>query len=418
MAELIIIAAAIFGYALVSERLVMSPITSPMVFTAVGLVFGSKGLGWFDLGLDSETVSVLVEATLVLVLFTDAFEIDLRSLRKDSWLPLRLLGLGLPLALLFGTAASIVLFPDFTVAEAVLLAAILAPTDAALGQAVVTDERLPVRLRQGLNVESGLNDGMIVPVVALAIGLAGAESSIGDVTGPSALGEVAVGVGAGIMVGAIGGILINLRVAKGAVENIYKQLGALALAASAYGVAEYLDGNGFIAAFVGGISFGFVIRQRYEGITDFTTDLGELLKAVTFTVFGAVFAGPTLTQLTWRPVVYALVSLFVVRTAATLVSLLHTGTLFETRLFAGWFGPRGLASILFALLALEELTGANRELIFQTASLTVLMSVLLHGMSASAWSGRLAQRLGAMSGEDEEMLPEMMPMEEMDPPDV
>ena len=177
VAELLVIAAAIFGYALISERLAMSPITAPMVFTTVGLIVGPNALGWFDLELGGEEVSILVEATLVLVLFTDAIRIDLRALRQESWVPIRLLGIGLPLSLVLGTLLALVLLSDLTFLEAALVAAVLAPTDAALGQAVVSDQRLPVRIRQGLNVESGLNDGIVLPLVTVLLALAAAEET-------------------------------------------------------------------------------------------------------------------------------------------------------------------------------------------------------------------------------------------------
>jgi sodium/hydrogen antiporter len=411
MTELLIVAASIYGFALVSQRLSMSPVTAPMVFTTVGLVAGPAALGWFDLPLEGEAVSVLVEATLVLVLFTDAVRIDLRALRRESWLPVRLLGVGLPLSLLLGTAAGALLLPAFTLAEAALLAAVLAPTDAALGQAVVSDRRLPVRLRQGLNVESGLNDGIVVPVVTVTLALAAARAEPGgiDVWSELAARQIGFGVLCGVAVGALGGRLLDLRAVAGRVEGVYRQLATVAVAVGAFAGAELLEGNGFIAAFTAGLAFGAVARERCRNVQDFTEDEGELLTAVTFTVFGAVFAGPALAQLSWPVLGYAVLSLTLVRMLPVAVALWRSGTLVETRLFAGWFGPRGLASILFALVVVEQLESPRSEAVFLAATVTVLLSVYAHGLTASPWTGRLAARLEAAPPTQ----PEMAPAEEL-----
>ncbi len=405
MVEVLLIAAVIFGYALVSERLAMSPTTGPMVFTSFGLLVGGEGLGWFDLSLENEGVTVLVEATLVLVLFTDAIRIDLRTLRREAWLPTRLLAIGLPLTLVMGAGAAMVVFPAFTLAEAALLAAALAPTDAALGQAVVSDRRLPVRLRQGLNVESGLNDGIIVPVVTVCLALAGAEAGGLDVWGGFISRQIGFGLLVGVGFALVGGWVLQRRALAGRVEGVYRQLATIAIAVAAYAGAEVAGGNGFIAAFTAGLTFGYVARDQCHGIQDFTQDEGELLTAITFTAFGAVFAGPALADLSWNVVLYAVLSLTVVRIVPVLIALSRSRTLFETRLFAGWFGPRGLASILFALLILEELDSPHVEVIFTTATVTILLSVYAHGLTASPWSGRLARRLDNAPHDQPEMAP-------------
>lgn len=410
MIELLIMALAVLGFAMLSERLAMSPITAPMVFTSVGLAVGTGGFGWFELELEGEAVSILVEATLVLVLFTDAIRIDLRILRRQAGIPIRLLGIGLPLTIVAGTAVAAVILPDLGLAEAALLAAVLAPTDAALGQAVVSDQRLPARIRQALNVESGLNDGIAVPVVAVLLALAVADQSSG-VSGWIGLAarQVGFGVMAGVLVGCIGGLLLDWRAAAGAVEGIYRQLATISIAIAAFGLAGVLEGNGFIAAFTAGLSFGLVARNQCSGVQDFTEDEGELLSAVTFMVFGAVLVGPLLDDLSWRIAAYVLASLTVVRIVPVVVAMTASRTLFETRLFLGWFGPKGLASILFALVVVEELDTAAGRTIFTVASWTVLASVFLHGLTANVWTGRLSRRLAA----EAEPMPEMTPVEEL-----
>ncbi len=410
MSDLLLIAVAVFGYALVSERLSVSPISAPIFFTTVGLVAGSGGIGWFSLDLEGEAVSILVETTLVLVLFTDAVRIDLSELRRDAALPGRLLGIGMPLTIAVGGVVAVLVVPGLNVVEGLLLAAVLAPTDAALGQAVVADTRLPGRIRQTLNVESGLNDGIAVPVVTVLVTIAAAEAfgGTGDVAALAAR-QVGFGLVAGVGIGVLGGFLIERRARAGAVEGIYRQLGTLAVAIAAFALAEVVGGNGFIAAFTAGLAFGHVAREHCRDLQDFTQDEGELLSAITFVIFGAALAGPALSDLTWQTALYAAASLTVVRMVPVLISMIGSGTLFETRLFLGWFGPRGLASILFALLVVEGLDTPAGRMVSSVATWTVLASIFAHGLTARAWTGRLSRRLAA----EDSAMPERMPAPEL-----
>lgn len=395
MSELMIIAIVVFGFAMVSRKLALSPVTAPMVFTAVGLVLGVVGGEWFRLDLESEVVSILVEATLVLVLFTDAVRIDLRMLRKQFLLPIRLLGIGLPLTIILGTVAAAVLFGGLTIIEAALIAAILAPTDAALGQAVVSDKRLPVRIRQGLNVESGLNDGIMVPVVTVFLAIAAVEtgSAGGENWGAFAVQQIGFGILFGGVAGLLGGWILNRFATAGFVDGIYRQLATIAIAVAAFASAGVVGGNGFIAAFVAGLAFSYIAREDCRNVQDFTEDEGELLGSITFLVFGAVLAAPVLASLTWQIALYVVLSLTVVRMLPVLIALAWSRVRFETRLFIGWFGPRGLASILFALLVFDQLSGTVADTVFSVAVWTILVSVFAHGVTASPWTSRLARRL-------------------------
>ncbi|MBH0129296.1 sodium:proton antiporter [Salinibacterium sp. NK8237] len=397
MTELVIIAVVVFAFAMVSQRLSLSPVTAPMVFTAVGILLGTAGAQWFHLDLKSDVVSILVEATLVLVLFTDAVRIDLRALRKQVLLPLRLLGIGLPLTIVLGAVAAAALFDQLTFIEAALIAAILAPTDAALGQAVVSDKRLPVRIRQALNVESGLNDGIMVPVVTVFLAVAAAETGVAssESWGVFAAQQIGFGILMGGAVGAIGGWLLSRASSAGQVDGIYRQLATIAIAVAAYAGAGVVGGNGFIAAFVAGLAFSAVARDHCKDVQDFTEDEGELLGSITFLVFGAVLAAPILTSLTWQIALYVVLSLTVVRMVPVLISMAWSGTRFETRLFIGWFGPRGLASILFALLVFDELSGSVADTVFSVAVWTILVSVFAHGATASPWTAQLARHLSS-----------------------
>jgi NhaP-type Na+/H+ or K+/H+ antiporter len=411
MGEVLIVAVSLYAFAMVSDRLSMSPVTAPMVFTTIGLIVGTGGLGWFDLDLEAVSVSILVEATLVLVLFTDAIRIDLRALRHQATFPARLLAIGLPLTIVFGTIVAVLLFDELTWPEAALVAAVLAPTDAALGQAVVSNQRLPVRIRQGLNAESGLNDGIMVPVVTVLLAIAAAEtqSSGYDVWGEFIIRQVGFGLLSGVVIGLAGGWILHRRAVANHVEGTYRQLATLAVAAAAFTTAELLEGNGFIAAFVAGLAFGHIAREQCEGISNFTQDESELLASTSFLLFGAVVAGPLIDQLDWQVALYAVASLTIIRMVPALIGMTGSGTLLETRLFVGWFGPRGLASILFALFVLEHLDNPNTPTIFLVATWTVLASIYAHGLTASPWAGHLAARLADAPA----TMPEMHPVEEM-----
>ncbi len=405
MTEVLIISATIFGFALVSKRLAMSPITGPMVFTTVGLLVGSAGLGWFGTSLDGEALSIIVETTLVLVLFTDAIRINVSALRKDVSIPIRLLGVGLPLTLVAGTMVAAMIFPGLSWAEALLLAAVLTPTDPALGQSVVSDTRLPARVRQSLNVESGLNDGIMVPIVTIAIALAVSEEGGSQGWVAFAGEQIGFGVLCGMAAGAVGGFVLDRFASAGRIEGVYRQLGTVAVAAFAYGSAHAVGGNGFVAAFTAGLVFGVVARRQCSDVQDFTQNEGDLLTAITFILFGAVIAGPLMSEMSWSIALYVVLSLTVVRMVPVALALIGSGTLGQTRLFLGWFGPRGLASVLFALLVMEEVDGPGAQTIFSVATWTVLVSVYAHGVSAGPWAARLGARLATMSDAQAENLP-------------
>nr|WP_269902749.1 cation:proton antiporter [Lolliginicoccus lacisalsi] len=403
------IAALIVLFGLVSGRLRGTPITAPIFFVAAGLAMGATGIGAIDEAADHEAIRVLAEATLVLVLFTDAARINLAVLRREYSLPLRLLGIGLPVMILLGTGVALLLFNEFTVWQAALLAAILAPTDAALGAAVVSDEQVPVRIRQTLNVESGLNDGIALPVVLVLVALAG-QSAQGTTTdwAQFAAAQVGWGVLAGIAIGAGGGWLLQRASSAGWVTSTYQRLAVVGLAAATYAGAEYVGGNGFIAAFMAGLAFGTVARRECRHVDDFASREGELLTIITFTVFAAVVAGDQLGEVEWRAFALAMASLLLVRPLAVAIALAGSGLRLESVLFLGWFGPRGLASILFALLVVEQAGIANAATILLVATTTVMLSVLAHGLSAAPW----ARAFGARASQLDAGAPEHLGMGE------
>jgi NhaP-type Na+/H+ or K+/H+ antiporter len=403
--SLAIVAALVLVYAGLSRRLDRTALTGPILFVGAGLVVGSEGLGWLDLRLGSSAVRALAEATLALMLFADASRIDILALRREVALPARLLGIGLPLTIVAGMAIAVGLFTQLSWLEALVLAIMLAPTDAALGQQVVTDPRLPMRIRQGLNVESGLNDGICVPLLFIALALAEAEDDA--VTVHSAVHLVLEEIGWGLVGGVVAGVAaaVVLRVARKRrlVADEWVQVIPLAAAALSYGIAVALGGSGFIAAFVAGLLFGVLHRSLGGEITYLVDSGGQVLNAVTLIVFGAVALGPALHRVDWRVVLYAVLSLTVVRMVPVALALAGLHARRQTVAFVGWFGPRGLASIVFAIIVLEGAQLPHVELLITTVVITVGLSVLVHGLSAGPLSDAYARWFAAR--------PEPPPME-------
>jgi NhaP-type Na+/H+ or K+/H+ antiporter len=338
-------------------------------------------------------VRTLAEATLALVLFSDASRIDLGALRRTVGVPVRLLGIGLPLTIVLGAAAAAVLFGALTFWEAVIVAVVLAPTDAALGQAVVTEPRVPQRIRQGLNVESGLNDGICVPLLFAAVAAADVQSEISGGRGPATLllEEIGYGVLGGVVAGLLVAAIVREAGRRGLIAGSWRQVVPAAGAALAYGIASALDGSGFIAAFVAGMVFRLALRRDPEEINRLTEEVGSVLNGVTFVIFGAVLLGPALSDVSWQLVLYAVLSLTIVRMIPVAIAMWGTRARSPTVGFLGWFGPRGLASIVFAVIVIEESALPHEALIVQAIYLTVGLSVLAHGVTAAPLANRYAR---------------------------
>ncbi len=305
---LVAISLLLLVYAGVSRRLSASVITAAMVFVAGGVLVSDEGLGWLDPTIDSESVRLVAEATLAVVLFSDASRIDLAALRREYVLPLRLLAIGLPLTIVAGALAGVALFGELVLIEAILLAIVLAPTDAALGQAVVTDPRVPSRVRQGLNVESGLNDGICVPLLLIAIAVAEAhEGAIGNGEAVElVLEEIGYGSLGGVIAGLAAAAVVRVGFPRRLVDDLWVQVIPVAGAALAYGLAVWMGGSGFIAAFVGGAVFGGFRGEIGGEVTVLLEETGSLLGAITFILFGAVMLVPILDELSAEIVLYAL----------------------------------------------------------------------------------------------------------------
>lgn len=392
-----VLAAGFLLYSLVSGRLDGTLITAPLLFVAFGFLFGESMLGVIKIEADHGTIHLIAELTLILVLTADAARLDVRRLRGDHNIPVRMLLIGLPGAIALGTLLAMWLFPAFTLWEAGLLAALLAPTDAALGQAVVTAKSVPVRIRQAINVESGLNDGIALPAVLLFAALASAQVQGAGEWIEFTLLQVGLGPVVGIVLGYAGARFMDYCTERGWVTSAFQGIGILSYAIFTYVASELIGGNGFIAAFVGGLVFGSTLRHPCEFLYEFMETEGQLLMLITFFVFGAVLLPEGLEHMNWAIVGYALLSLTLIRMLPITLSLLGTGLRLPTQLFLGWFGPRGLASILFVLLILEQTELTHRHEILAITLITVALSTLLHGITAAPLAkryGNLAKRMG------------------------
>jgi NhaP-type Na+/H+ or K+/H+ antiporter len=400
--EFAIFAAIVFVFALVSRRVERLNVTAPMAFIAAGMLFGASHL--INASINNELLLLVGSIALVLVLFTDASRINISLFRVNAELPARLLVIGLPLTIAVGAIIAALLFTNLTLWQAAIIGAVLAPTDAGLGQAIVTSERVPVRIREALNVESGLNDGGSVPFLLVFLALAAIQEGVEP---PSfwivAVEQIGIGVAVGLVVGVAGGWLIKNATRRGWMTRSFKRLSFLALAVLAWGVAGPIGGSGFIAAFVGGFATGATVGDVEEAATDFSEAEGELLLLAVFFLVGVV-ATSLLGSINWTIVLYAILSLTVIRMLPVAISLVRTKLRRSSVLFLGWFGPRGLASIVLVLVALEEPALAPVAPQIATIVLvTVILSVFAHGISAQPGASWYARKVAAMDSDAPEL---------------
>lgn len=404
-ADLLIFALGVFLYGLFSRWGERGSLTGPMVFAAFGLVTGSAMLNVVEIAVDGAFLHGLAEIALVLVLFTDAARINVSQLSTEHDVPLRLLGVGLPLTMLLGFAAALLLVPGLELWEAAVLAVILSPTDAALGQAVVSNKAVPQRVRQALNVESGLNDGIAFPVLVIVLTLA-VEAETGRGIGAwilFVLGQLALGPFVGLLVGRLGAASVEWASQRREMNHAFVQISVLSLAIIAFGAAEVVGGNGFIAAFVAGMTVGTRSRTLLDAVEDFGETEGQLLNLVVFMIFGAVLLPLALDAISLSHVLYAVLSLTLIRMVPVALSLLGMGLSPSTVLFLGWFGPRGLASILYVLIINEKGEGlAGTPDIIAVAFLTVAFSILAHGVSAAPLARSYGRRMAEVGDAEPE----------------
>jgi NhaP-type Na+/H+ or K+/H+ antiporter len=392
-----VLALIVFCYSVIADRLDRTVFGGAIAFTAIGLALGASGLGVLQLSLNIDALGLLAELTLALLLFIDAANADLRELVRSAKLPRRLLLIGLPLTIVLGVLTGSMLFDTLTLVEIALLATVLAPTDAALGKAVVSDENVPNRIRTSLNFESGLNDGICVPIflafLVFATNAAG-ESGFTEIAIHLIVEEVGIGAVVGLAIAALGAGAIRVREGHEAISPTWRQLLVPALALACFTTAQALGGSGFIAAFVGGLLFGSLARENTHGYLLAAEGTSEAVALLTWVVFGATVVARVAENATWEMFLYAFLSLTLVRMLPVWLALRGTGTRLDEVLFMGWFGPRGLASIVFAIMVIEAgIPGA--DLIAVTVACAILLSVLGHGLSAKPLARVLSARLAA-----------------------
>ena len=394
--DLAILALFILGYSLVAGRVERTWVSGPIVFTIFGLLIGPVGLDLLSFRADGESIRILAELTLAMVLFTDAAGADMGVLRKTEALPMRLLLIGLPLTILLGFGVGVLLFKQLSLVEIALLATMLAPTDAALGKAVVTNEAVPNAVRQGLNVESGLNDGICVPILFVFLALASGKAGEG---GPWKLAlelvaeEIGIGLAVGLALTTMASVLLKFAKGKGWLTHTWIQIPVVALALGCFGLAQFLGGSGFIAAFSGGLLFGALAKQHREEFLLAAEGTGDALALITWVIFGSAVVGQALGYFSWLDLIYAVLSLTLIRMLPVFISLTGMGVSIEGKLFMGWFGPRGLASIVFGVIVVNAKL-PNSGPIAMTVVCTIILSILAHGITANPWAKAFGERGG------------------------
>lgn len=398
---LTIFAAFAFLYSILASRLERTPVNGALVYVAVGVLLGPQVLGLIDLSVDGEVISRLAEFALAVCLFTDSTNANLSVLRRVEAAPMRLLLIGLPLTIALGLGLGILIFDKLGFFEIALIATMLAPTDAALGKAVVTNPVVPDKVRESLNVESGLNDGICVPVILFFLALAAGSVEASDSAGlvfKLPLQVIGIGVIIGVLLAVVGGFALRTCAARGWVAGTWLQMPVIALAFTCFGLAQWLGGSGFIACFVGGLTFGGLTRNHKDQFLESAEGASDALALLTWFTFGTIAFGLLINQFSWQPVIYAVLSLTVVRMLPVYLSLAGKRLQFDTLLFIGWFGPRGLASIVFAVMVAAQHLPGN-DTILATVTWTIVLSVVAHGLTANILASRYGARADQRGGE-------------------
>jgi NhaP-type Na+/H+ or K+/H+ antiporter len=392
----VLTALLILIYGLFSKALEKTVITAPMAFVVVGIIVSFISVDAFREGLNAPLLKILAEITLVLVLFNDASTINRRELKKDRSLPIRLLLIGLPLTMVLGILIAIPLFPGINIWILALMALILSPTDAALGQAVVTSIAVPEKIRQTINVESGLNDGIALPPILICIAVLAQSHESGSGTSYwllFTLKQFVFGPAIGGLVGIIGGKLIDWASKKNWMNSTFQRLSSLSIALMAFSVAEMVHGNGFIAAYFAGLLLGTTTVEIRKKIHDFGEAESQALVLIIFLLLGMIMVPFSYKYWDIQAWTYALLSLTLIRMIPVVISLKGTNLPWSSVGFIGWFGPRGIASVLYLLLVVIDLGTKGYERMISVIVLTVLLSIFLHGITAVPFSKMLGKQL-------------------------
>ncbi len=387
-----ILAVFTFVYSTLARGIERTPFGGAPLFVLVGYIVGPEVLGLLQLDVDRHSLRNIAEFTLALMLFTDAAKADLRVLGRNYQIPWRMLVIGLPLTILLGYLCAVWLLDGLAVFEMALLATMLAPTDAALGKAVISNKQVPSEIRESLNVESGLNDGICVPILFLFLALA-VDASKGEHGAVLAMELVVAEIGIGVLVAVVLTLamswLLRYSASLGWIGGHWRPIHSVAMALALFTVAQAAGGSGFIAAFVGGLLFGGLVKRHKRNLLRAAEGTAETFSLLTWVLFGAGVVGVFLPQVTWPILCYSILSLTVIRILPIVLSLTGTGLRLPEKLFLGWFGPRGLASIVFGIIVINEHLPAEKTLTL-TVACTVMLSVVLHGLSANPLANALA----------------------------
>ena len=383
MVPLALFFSLLFAFSLVSRRLEGTIITAPMVFTAAGMVMFPALPSIMRAGLNATVFLRLAEIGLVLLLFTDASRTELDTLRSIGSLPVRLLSIGMLLTIAFGAVVARLVFRQLSVWEAGILSAILAPTDAGLGQVIVNSSRVPLRVREALSVEAGLNDGLSVPFLLFFIALAASRIEGGAASLTQFIVEqLGFGTLVGLTIGLGGGLLMGVARRREWLADSFQQIGVVALALLCLAVSEMVGASMFIASFVAGLAVQVGFKDAGKRSVEFAEEWGQLFNLSVFFLFGVLVVRdwPQFSMASW---LYAILSLTVVRMLPVAIALIGTGLSSASVIFMGWFGPRGLASIVLGLVYLEQEMHLGSEPTIRSAVMvTVLLSIFAHGLSA------------------------------------
>lgn len=388
-----VIAGIVFLYTIVAKRIENSGLSGPIIYVIVGVLLGNHGLGMIGTSAQANDLRLFADLTLSLILFSDAAHANQQVLKAKAMYPVRMLLIGLPGAIALGMLVAVVIFDVLSLLEAAILATMLAATDAALGKAVITNPKVPAPVREGLNVESGLNDGLCVPVLLLLITIA--SNSTQDQIGLGQaivlfVEELGVGIFVGLTMAFMGAKLLYWSAKKGWLSEVWRQLTVGSIALCSFGVAQTWHGSGYIAAFSGGLLFGHLVSHHTHQLVLTTESIAELLAMITWMLFGAAVIGELWGLFSSNMVLYSLLSLTLVRMLPVYLSFWGSPVPRSHRLFMGWFGPRGLASIVFTVIVLDANLPGGRFIALVVAC-TVILSLLLHGITAKPLSENISQ---------------------------
>lgn len=397
---LAVFAAFAFSYSLIASRLEKTPINGALVYIASGIILGPHVLGLIDLSVDGEAIRRLAEIALAICLFTDSANANLSVLRRIEEIPLRLLLIGLPMTIALGLGLAWLMLDELSFFEIALVATMLAPTDAALGKAVVTNPVVPAKVRESLNVESGLNDGICVPIVLFLLALAAGSVDGSESAGlmmELALKVIGIGILVGLGLAVVCGFALRQAANRDWTSDTWLQMPILALTLLCFSLAQWLGGSGFIASFVGGLTFGALTKRHKHEFLEAAEGTADAVAMVTWFAVGTVLFGLLLVEFSWQVILYAVLSLTVTRMIPVFLCLAGQRFQTDTLLFIGWFGPRGLASIVFLVMVIaERLPGS--ETMMAVVVWTILLSIVLHGLSANPLAAKYGARVAARGG--------------------